>query len=221
MALSTGCKAIDELLNGGFEEDTLTVIYGEGGSGKTNICLQVARNSAREGKKVIYVDTEGVSLERLRQMCEDRGDFDSVLSNLLIYSPFSLAEQEAMLKKAIKLASGKTPVGVVIVDSITTYYRLELALDDGVDEKRILAEELHALVELARKKSIPVIATSQVYGAEEQVKPIGGHALWHMAKTILLLEKTGVGRRRMTIMKHRSLPEGAFCEFSITHTGLE
>ena len=51
--------------------------------------------------------------------------------------------------------------------------------------------------------------------------PIGGHALWHTAKTIVKLEKIGVGRRRATLMKLRHLPEENSCVFSLTSKGLE
>ena len=87
MPISTLCQPLDDLLGGGFDDDTVSELYGEGGSGKTNICLVLARNVARSGKKVVFIDTEGVSLERLRQICEEQGDFEMVLSNLLIYSP--------------------------------------------------------------------------------------------------------------------------------------
>ena len=70
MHLKSGCLAIDDLLGGGFEGGCVTVLFGEGGSGKTNVCLQLARNCVLEGRKVVYIDTEGVSPERLRQIGE-------------------------------------------------------------------------------------------------------------------------------------------------------
>ena len=39
----TGCRALDELLGGGVETGCITLLYGEAGSGKTNVVLQVAR----------------------------------------------------------------------------------------------------------------------------------------------------------------------------------
>ncbi|MDY6930971.1 MAG: ATPase domain-containing protein, partial [Halobacteriota archaeon] len=44
-----GCNKIDELLGGGFEAGTLTQMYGQAGSGKTNICIQLAIESVRSG----------------------------------------------------------------------------------------------------------------------------------------------------------------------------
>ncbi|MEZ5334643.1 MAG: ATPase domain-containing protein [Methanolobus sp.] len=52
--LSSGCKPIDDLLGGGFEVGVVTQIYGEPGSGKTNLSLQLAVECVKNGKKVIY-----------------------------------------------------------------------------------------------------------------------------------------------------------------------
>ena len=56
--LPTGSRILDNMLHGGYEKDIITTIYGPAGSGKTNLCLLCAMNTAREGKKVIYIDTE-------------------------------------------------------------------------------------------------------------------------------------------------------------------
>src|SRR5512137_2627613 len=85
------CKPLDDLLDGGIESGCLTLFYGEAGSGKTNICLQLARNVARDEKKVVFVDTEGVSLERLRQICGD--DFEAVLKRILFSEPYTIDDQ--------------------------------------------------------------------------------------------------------------------------------
>jgi len=63
--LPTGSKALDGLLGGGFESGTISQIYGEPASGKTNICLQLAVNTLRAGKYVIYIDTEDSQLTAL------------------------------------------------------------------------------------------------------------------------------------------------------------
>src|SRR5688572_33391819 len=66
--LATGCASIDELLDGGLEPDAVTLVFGEGGSGKTNLALQCAREAALAGKRTSYVDTEGVSGVRIAQI---------------------------------------------------------------------------------------------------------------------------------------------------------
>ncbi len=48
MKIKIECKSLDDLLEGGIESGCLTLLYGEAGSGKTNICLQLSRNVARK-----------------------------------------------------------------------------------------------------------------------------------------------------------------------------
>ena len=60
-------SSIDTLLNGGFEKGTVTQIFGPPSSGKSNIALNLAVNTARNDKKVIYMDTEGgISIDRIK-----------------------------------------------------------------------------------------------------------------------------------------------------------
>lgn len=66
--LTTGCRSLDRLLGGGLERDAITLVFGEGGSGKTNLALQCAREAARLGLRTAYVDTEGVSAIRMDQV---------------------------------------------------------------------------------------------------------------------------------------------------------
>ena len=197
---------MDDLLGGGVEHGCLSLVYGEAGSGKTNFCLQVGRNVARGGKKVIYIDTEGLSMERLRQICGE--DFHSVARNFLIFEPYDFLQQEECVEKAVKLAESTEETGLVILDSATTHYRLTKA-DFEKDERRSLTRQVNALVRLARSKELPVILTSQVYTDVEKgtFEPLGGHMLSHNAKMILRLEKIGPNRRLATVMKHRHRPE--------------
>ncbi len=216
--LATGCKPLDELLGGGVESGIITELYGEGGTGKTNICIQLARNCASEGKKVVFVDTEGVSKERLSQICS--GD-KSVVENILFFSPYSFEEQEEMVGKAIKIDAG-----LIIIDSINLYYRLGMEEDEGA-ATRSLTRQLVNLQIAARRKNIPVVVTAQVYSVGDEVKPFGGRSIDHMAKAVVRLDKVEEKRsdsrekRVATLVKHRSQPEGKTENFLITSEGLE
>jgi len=214
--LQTRCKPIDDLLGGGIEGSTITEVYGEAGSGKTNLCLQVSREYATCVGKVAYIDTEGVSLERLRQMSEGC-DYKKILSNILFFSPHSFEEQEKMVDDAVKI----NDVGLIVVDTINMFYRLKLENDeDGA--VRSLNRQIATLQMAARKKDLYVVLAAQVYAVEnDDVKPFAGRGIEHIAKTILKFERVGMGKRQITIIKHRSQPEGKKTVFNITGRGLE
>jgi len=195
------------------------LLFGEAGSGKTNICLQIASMVALTGKKVVYIDTEGVSLERLKQISGD--NYEEVMKNTLFFEPHSFEEQEKFVEKAVKLAESSLEVGVIILDSATIHYRLTRN-DEEKGLRKSLSPQLAKLLGAARSKDIPVLLTSQVYTDLEKgtFEPLGGHVLLHNAKAIIRLDKAGTSTRRAIIIKHRHLEEGRRADFKLTKEGV-
>jgi len=217
--LSTGSKALDDLLEGGFEGGAITLLFGEAGSGKTNICLQVASMVASSGKKVVYIDTEGVSLERLKQIAGE--GYEEVMKNILFFEPHNFEDQEKFVEKAVRLAESSLEVGAIMLDSATIHYRLTRN-DEEKGVRKSLSPQLAKLLAAARSKDIPIILTSQVYTDIEKgtFEPLGGHVLLHNAKAIIRLDKVGTNTRRAVIIKHRHLEEGRRADFKLTKSGV-
>ena len=217
---ATGVGSVDGLLGGGLETDCLTELYGEGGSGKTLFCLEVALRVAREGRWVFYIDTEGVSVDRLRAMAGE--DLERVLRRFLLSTPKDLDRQGTAVATACALArEGKRPVGLIVVDSGTFFYRLSLSAPDEDDARQTLAVSVADLVSTAYRVGVPVLFTNQVWRSvrDGTLEPLGGSFLNHAAKTILRFDRLPGDRRRVVLVKHRSLPEGS-AEFRITARGL-
>jgi DNA repair protein RadB len=223
MKVPMGCECIDDLLGGGFEAGAVTEMYGEAGSGKTNLCIQLAKSVISRGQKVIYIDTEGLSDDRLQQVFGRR--YQSGIKSMLVFEPYDFEEQEKIVDKAVKLAMKNEEIGLVILDSATGHYRIELAKDLERTERRNFVHQITALLRLCRRRVMPVLLTSQVYTDIDKgvFRPLGGHVLRHNAKVILHLEKdeTVPGKRLATLMKHRSLAEGDSTEFWLTGKGVE
>jgi len=218
--LATGIPSVDALLGGGLETDSVTEIFGEGGSGKTLFCLEVAARVARASRWVFYIDTEGVSLERLRAI--GGNDFDRLLGRLLLSAPKDLAEEGRAVATACALArGGRRDVGLLVVDSATSYYRLALSSPDEDSARETLAFAVADLVAAARARGIAVLLTNQVWRnpRDGSLEPLGGSFLNHAAKTILRFDRREGPLRTVVLLKHRSRPEGS-ATFRITSTGL-
>lgn len=221
MRISTGCNPIDNLLEGGIESGTITCLYGGGGTGKTNLSLQLTVSLALKGKKVIYVDTEGVSAERLKQISGDKSD--EVMKNTLFFRAHSFEEKKESLDKAEKLVfSDNMDIGLVIVDSFTIFYRTLISDSEERNISKRLGRQMIKLLRMARKKDIPVVITTQVYHSQQEDtdKPLGGHILYHNSKTLIKLENVGPHIRKSTLIKHRSAAEKGSVRFKITREGL-
>ncbi|MGC9444082.1 MAG: DNA repair and recombination protein RadB [Candidatus Methanospirareceae archaeon] len=227
----TGCKSIDELLGGGFESGTVTQLYGEAGSGKTNICLQMAVECAREGQSVIIIDSEGLSPERFLQIANALKNADETVEALaeriMLYQPHTFEQQTVCIKeigKVIKEKAIKSGIKLIVLDSATLFYRLELDEDRSIQLRRVLANQIMHLLELARQYDLVVIITNQVYTDVENgtLRPPGGSAIEHLSKVIVQLEKVSgmQGKRRAVLKKHRSMPEETACTFYITQSGI-
>lgn len=214
--LKTNCESLDLFLNGGIEKGIITKLYGEAGSGKTNLCLQISRECANNGKKVAYIDTEGVSIERLTQICSNH-NFEDVLSKIIFFNPSSMDEQESMIKEALKIKN----LGLIIIDTINLYYRINLE-DDKEASMRSFTRQIASLQINSRKKNFITIVVEQVFTDKNGIiKPFTNRDTEHMIKTIIKLDKIDIGVRQATLIKHRSEPEEKKAIFKITQKGLE
>lgn len=204
--MTTYCESLDALLAGGIEPGIITEVFGPAGSGKTNLCIQLAR-----GRRAALIDTEGVSPDRIEQVLGASPD-------LHIARVSSFDEQHTAIIK-LQLAEPE----IILVDSFVMLYRLAKTKDniDGMNAK--LAQQAYLLSEMANRMGIPVVVTNQVYSpfGEDRIEPAAGDVLKYWPKCILALERTGKGQRRAVLVKHRSLPELGSCEFRITGHGLE
>lgn len=217
---SSGSIIIDSLLNGGFEKGIITTIFGPGSSGKTNICLLTSINAFKEGKKVVYVDTEGnISVDRLKQLTPD---YKNVLDNMIIISPSTLEDQGKSLRRLKSFAN--KDISLIIIDSAATPYRLELSEKDSSEVNNELGRQLSELAAIAKINDIPVILTNQVYSAMDEtdnVRMVGGDLLKFSSKCVIELQKGTKGVRKAIIKRHRSIPEDKEAVFRIVEKGFE
>ena len=217
--LPSGCQSLDLLLSGGFESGIITQLYGEAGTGKSNIVMQLAVQAVARGLRVIFIDTEGFSAERFKQIAGPGAE--EMAAKIMIFEPMSLEQQAIAIREASKIAG--RDLGLIILDSATSLYRVLLEADDNRSIRRTLTVQLSELQEIARRHRIPVVITNQVYMDIENnsLRPIGGTGLEHICKAIIFLEKKGEGLRRARLIKHRSSPEGIAADFRLTARGVE
>ena len=217
--LPCGCNAIDILLGGGFEAGIITQIYGESGTGKSNIVLQLAVQAVSRGLRVIFIETEGFSGERFKQIAGPAAE--DMAKKIMVFEPMSLEQQAIAIRESSRIAG--RDLGLVVLDSATSLYRAMLEAEDNRPIRRTLNMQLSELQEIARRHRIPVVITNQVYTDIESntLRPLGGKGLEHMCKAIILLEKRGEGLRRARLIKHRSAPEGTAADFRLTGRGVE
>ena len=221
--IPTGCGAIDDLLGGGFERGAVTQVYGPPAAGKTNVVLSAAMEAANAGDATLYIDTEGLSVDRMEQLAAGHAgpgkSVDDLAGRVIISEALSFEEQDEAVRDAADVAS---EVDLVVLDSATGFYRLERTEQEQGEALRAVARQVTHLLSLARKHDLAVALTNQVFTDpdSETARALGGHTLDHWSAVILRLDRFRGGNRRATLEKHHSREAGQQRGFEITGEGL-
>ncbi|MDN7026133.1 DNA repair and recombination protein RadB [Methanoculleus sp. FWC-SCC1] len=216
----TGSPELDALLGGGLERRVITQIYGEPASGKSTLCLMAAVECLKAGKSVVFIDTEGFSVDRFSQIAGEQAE--ELAEHLYLFEPVDFEQQGLMIAESEGLlrAGREYPVDLIVMDSATALYRTEF--EAGKEAVRKLSHYMVKLLGLAKKYDVPVLITNQIYMDidRSRVMGLGGTALAHISKAIVRLEKTD-SVRRAVLQKHRWRPEGLSFEFVLTEDGIK
>ena len=168
--LSTGCKALDDMLGGGVETGAITELVGEFGTGKTQLChqlcvtVQLSEDLGGLSAKAAYLDSEGTfAPERVVQMARRWGlDPSEALRGVYYARLRSVAEQVASLLELRRLV--EEGVILAVVDSIAAHFRGP-AGPDALTRAHELAVYLSSLRELAEEQGVAVVVTDRVSAA--------------------------------------------------------
>ncbi len=228
----TGSEALDELLGGGLETQAITELFGEFGSGKTQIGHQMAVNVTKPvedgglGATTIYIDTENTFRpERIKQMAEGQDlDADDVLSKIRVARAFNSHHQMLLAEKAQEIAK-ENEVRCLIVDSLTAHFRAEYVGRGALaDRQQKLNKHMHDLQRFSDLNNAMVIVTNQVQSKPDAffgdpTRPIGGHIVGHAATFRIYLRKSKGQKRIARLIDSPNLPEGE-AVFSIVEEGV-
>ncbi|MCI9105669.1 MAG: DNA repair protein RadA [Lachnospiraceae bacterium] len=169
--ISTGYRELDQVLGSGIVAGSLVLVGGDPGIGKSTLLLQVCRNLAASGHKVLYISGE----ESLKQIKLRANRIGKVTGQLLFLCETSLDEIEEAIRE--------TKPEIVIIDSIQTMYRDDITSAPGsVSQVR---ESTNILLQIAKGMGISVFIVGHV--TKEGVVA-GPRVLEHMVDTVLYFE---------------------------------
>ncbi|CAG9764989.1 unnamed protein product [Ceutorhynchus assimilis] len=236
IAITTGSKELDRLLGGGIETGSITEMFGEFRTGKTQICHTLAVTcqlpidcGGAEGK-CLYIDTEGTFRpERFLAVAERyHMEPQKVLDNIGYARAFNTDHQTSLLIQACGMMA-ESRYSLIVVDSAMALYRTDfMGRGELAPRQQHLARFLRMLLRLADEFGVAVVITNQVVAQVDGAggmfnpdpkKPIGGNIMAHASTTRLYLRK-GRGETRMCkIYDSPCLPE-AEAMFAINPDGI-
>jgi len=219
--LTTGLKALDELLGGGLCTQSIIEIFGKSGSRSsiTELCLQLAVNATLPEKKggfdsdVIFINSEdSFRPELVGAMAKNLGiEPESVLKKIHVAQAFNTNHQIILVEKAIELAQ-KTKVRLLIVDSLTSHFMKEyIGRNSSAERQQGLSRHLHDLAQFATVNNAVVVVTNRI--GDDMTKINGGSIVNHHTNYKLCLLKGKDGKRTMRLVDSPNLPEGEVAFF--------
>ncbi len=203
--ISTGYQELDRVLGSGIVAGSLVLVGGDPGIGKSTLLLQVCRNLAAEGHKVLYISGE----ESLKQIKLRANRIGRITGELLFLCETSLDD----IQEAIQ----ETKPEIVIIDSIQTMYREDVSSAPGsVSQVR---ESTNILLQIAKGMGISVFIVGHV--TKEGVVA-GPRVLEHMVDTVLYFEgERNASYRILRGVKNRFGSTNEIGVFEMQEQGLE
>ena len=194
--ISTGLLGLDDLLGGGIVDGTIIDIFGPGGSGKTQLAMQISLNSLPNGI-VLYQDTTGgFRPERMMQLIKLKNLQSSLLDNMIVARITNTAEQFEYIKKISELSPK-----LVVIENITDLFTFEYSRETNSLEKHVrFMEYMHLLSMVSINTRIPIVVTNIVRSSDDQEIESLNKSISMFTHKKIKLEKDG------KIYKARVLP---------------
>lgn len=234
VCLTTGSVEIDKLLEGGVETGSITEVFGEFRTGKTQLahtlcvtCQMAITEGGAEGK-AIYIDTEGTFRPaRLQAIAERFGLDPAVALENVAYARAHNSEHQMELLQVAAAIMAQDRYALLVVDSATALFRTDYTGRGELSDRQVqMGLFLRQLTRLAEEFGVAVFITNQVVAdpggmsfAKDSTKPIGGNIMAHASTTRLRLRKGRGENRIMTVFDSPTLPE-ADAQFAVSATGV-
>ena len=231
--INSGSNNFNDLLGGkGFESQSITELFGEFGSGKTQIVHQLCVNVQRPLEEggldghVFYIDTENTFRpDRIQQMSEAYElDPEEVLSKIHVARAYNSSHQMLLVEKVLELSKDYKSK-LLVVDSLTAHFRAEYVGRGALaDRQQKLNKHMHDLLRWSDLHNGIVCVTNQVAAKPDAffgdpTRPIGGHIVGHTATFRIYLRKSKGGKRIARLIDSPHLPEGE-AVFNVSEKGI-
>jgi RecA/RadA recombinase len=149
--ISTGSNAVDSLLAGGVHTGMITDIYGESGSGKSQLCFTLCANCAKQGATTLFIDTAGTF--RPERIMEISGS-QQALEKTTYIRALTTIDQTNATKKILEIEPA-----LVVVDTLTSLFSTEYS---GPARHLAVMNYLHKLALLAINSGCAIVVTNMV-----------------------------------------------------------
>lgn len=215
---SSGLSELDELVGGGLDYGTSTLLIGPSGSGKTTIAMQYASSAIESGEKALFISFDETAAVFHRRATGLGWDFEaqSKAGNFTFrqVDPAELSPGE--LAEIVSKAVEEDGVKVIVLDSLTGYQHAMAG------EKLLLLQMHELLTYLNQQGVLTVVILSQSGVIGQMQSPVDVTYLSDNLMLLRFFEAEGEVRRALSVLKKRTgAHESSIREMRIDETGLQ
>jgi circadian clock protein KaiC len=196
----SGIAELDQLLGGGLDRGTSTLLMGPSGSGKSSLAMQLVMAALGRGERALFVtfdETKSILTKRASGMGWNVAD--AVATGQLILEQVDPAElSPGELTGLIRRRVEVDKVGIVVLDSLSGY-------QNAMPAEQFMLLLMHEMLTYLNHRGVVTILTLAQHGF---VGPMQSSVdLTYLSDTVLLLrffEAAGKIRRAISVLKKRT-----------------
>jgi circadian clock protein KaiC len=217
--LASGIDALDQLLGGGLEKGTSTLLVGAPGTGKSSVAVQFALAAARRGEcAALFIFDE--SIRTLLTRCAGMGmdlkpHIDSGRVSVRQVDPAELSPGELVHDIRTEVTVNKAKV--VIIDSLNGYL-------NAMPNEQFLIIQLHELLTFLGQSGVATLLIGAQHGliGMQMQTPVDASYLADAVVILRYFEAGGMVRQAISVLKKRGgAHERSIRDFSLTSSGVK
>jgi circadian clock protein KaiC len=216
--LTSGVKELDDLLGGGIDSGTATLVIGPAGSGKSALAAQYAVASAQAGHHAAiftFDESTGTAITRSEALgLPMRSLVESKALRLTQVDPAEVSPGQ--FASDVKAAVEQDGAQVIVIDSLTGYL-------NAMPEEQFLLNQLHELLTFLGQQGVVTILIATQHGLIGTMQaPVD---VSYLADSVILLryfEAIGTVRNAISVLKKRTgAHEKTLREYKLGRGGIQ
>lgn len=192
MRVTSGIPGLDGLIEGGFEEGTVTLVSGKTGTCKSIFCGQFLHNGVMQKKETgIYITTEDSAAGIKRQLKRFGWDFDALEKKgwvkIIEFQPMEVSMLTTKMVAAVEKMNAKR----IVIDSVSI---LELLINDIYEIRKGLLRVVQKIREMGKVG----LLTSEIQEDSSNLSRFG--VIEFMVDSVINLQYMGIAKYKRSLM---------------------
>ena len=213
--ISTGVFGLDKLIQGGLPENSITLLTGSAGTGKTIFSCQFLWHGLQKGERGVYITLEEEPDDIKEDALQFGWDFESFekkgLFKIAYHDPAQISIASTIIDEVKRIEAKR-----LVIDSVSI---MGLNMESPSKIRKLLLNIINTI----KRVNCTAILTSEIEEGSNRLSRFGVEEF--VADGVIRLEYSSIGERRFGVIEIRKMrrtehAHGTF-DIQITQKGLE